>query len=224
MDTYLIIQKHIINGTFKPGERLTEQNLAEMFSVSRTPIRQALKQLENDGLVTPLKKGYIVRTFTESDIVQIYNLRALLEGYAAAQAAIHRSQEDLHLMKQANDIYSTIINKHPKSSLSLEEVQKIMEANRLFHDAIINAAKNDYLQFHLKKLVIVPLVFRSFYWYDKYELKRSYQSHETILQAIAQHDVDRAKTALVEHIFQGRDHVLKHFDQLQELLKEESDD
>ena len=53
MDTYLIIQKYIINGTFKPGERLTEQNLAEMFSVSRTPIRQALKQLENDGLVTP---------------------------------------------------------------------------------------------------------------------------------------------------------------------------
>ena len=214
MDTYLIIQKHIINGTFKPGERLTEQNLAEMFSVSRTPIRQALKQLENDGLVTPLKKGYIVRTFTESDIVQIYNLRALLEGYGAAQAAIHRSQEDLNLMKQANDIYSTIINKHPKSSLSLEEIQKIMEANRLFHDAIINAAKNDYLQFHLKKLVIVPLVFRSFYWYDTYELKRSYQSHETILQAIAQHDVDRAKTALEEHIFQGRDHVLKHFNQL----------
>ena len=46
MDTYLIIQKHIINGIFKPGERLTEQNLAEMFNVSRTPIRQALKQLE----------------------------------------------------------------------------------------------------------------------------------------------------------------------------------
>ena len=224
MDTYLIIQKYIINGTFKPGERLTEQNLAEMFSVSRTPIRQALKQLENDGLVTPLKKGYIVRTFTESDIVQIYNLRALLEGYAAAQAAIHCSQEDLTLMKHANDIYSTIINKQLKSSLSLEDIQKVMEANRLFHDAIIYAAKNDYLQFHLKKLVIVPLVFRSFYWYDKYELKRSYQSHETIFQAIAQHDVDRAKTALEEHIFQGRDHMLKHFNQLQELLKEESND
>ena len=73
----------------------------------------------------------------------------------------------------------------------------------------------------MRKLIILPLVFRSFYWYDKYELQRSSESHQIILHAIMEQDAFRAKTAMEEHVFHGRDHVLKHFDELQQILKED---
>src|SRR5699024_12191032 len=87
---------------------------------------------------------------------------------------------------------------------------KIITTKQQFHDAILDAAQNDYSRYHLEKLVVLPLVFSSFYWYTENELHRSYDIHKSIYYAIKHQEFERAKTALREHVYLARDHVLKH--------------
>jgi DNA-binding GntR family transcriptional regulator len=221
MDAYEFIRDAIIEGKFVPGMRLAEESLAKEMNLSRTPIREAIKQLEAEGLVIPLKRGVSVRHFTKDDIRQIYDLRTLLEGYAASQAAIHRTENDLLEMERANILYEEAISGYVESDM--ESLKDIVQVNQKFHEAIVAASKNEHIHFHISKVVVVPIVFRSFYWYNSFQLKQSLEVHKTILEAIKNREPERARIAMHEHIYQGRDHVLKHLEQIKNihLLKEE---
>ncbi|KQU57527.1 GntR family transcriptional regulator [Rossellomorea marisflavi] len=212
MDAYKYIKGAIIDGRYTPGMRLGEEFLAKELNLSRTPIREAIRHLEAEGLVIPLKRGVSVRNFTNEDIRQIYDLRTLLEGYAASQAAIHRTEEDLVKMESANIQYEKVIQDYGESDLG--RVKEIVDVNQQFHEVIISAANNAHLHFHLSKVVVVPIVYRSFYWYDDNQLRRSLEIHKIILQAIQNKEPERARIAMHEHIYQGRDHVLKHLDKI----------
>ena len=207
MNPYTTIKNAIVIGEYKPGERLTEEALAEALKVSRTPIRDAIKQLESDGLIIPFKRrGYIVKEFSSEDIRQIYNLRALLESHGASEAALNRTNEELQFMHEKNTAYEKAIAKLKRSDIFT--IKNIQQANQDFHEEIFKATKNEYLQSHISKLVVVPLIFRSFYWYNERQLLRSIEVHKTILKAIENREPERAKIAMQEHIYQGRDDVL----------------
>ncbi|EWG11154.1 GntR family transcriptional regulator [Cytobacillus firmus] len=221
MDAYEFIRDAIIEGKFIPGMRLAEESLAKEMNLSRTPIREAIRQLEAEGLVIPLKRGVSVRHFTNDDIRQIYDLRTLLEGYAASQAAIHRTESDLLEMERANILYEEAISGYVESDM--KSLKDIVQVNQKFHEAIVAASKNEHIHFHISKVVVVPIVFRSFYWYNSFQLKQSLEVHKIILEAIKNREPERARIAMHEHIYQGRDHVLKHLEQIKNihLLKEE---
>ncbi|MFB3167657.1 GntR family transcriptional regulator [Neobacillus sp. 179-C4.2 HS] len=221
MDAYEFIKEAIILGKLEPGMRLGEETLAKELNLSRTPIREAIKQLEAEGLVIPLKRGVGVRRFTKDDIREIYDLRTLLESYAASQAAIHRTEDDLISLAKANELYEEAIG--DPSPLDLSRIRKIVKVNQTFHEAIVTASKNTHLYFHISKVVVVPIVFRSFYWYNDFQLKQSLEVHKIIFEAIKNRDPERARIAMHEHIFQGRDNVLKHLNDsgMIHLLKEE---
>lgn len=207
MNPYDYIKNAIVTGKFPPGKRLTEEALAETLQVSRTPIREAIKLLETDGLIIPYKRrGYIVREFSTEDIRQIYNLRALLESHGTSEAALNRSDKDVEAIRAKNSIYETAISQWKRSDVTT--IQKIQQANQEFHQEIYKATKNEHLQLLISKVVVVPLVFRSFYWYNERQLLRSLEVHKTILKAIENQESDRAKIAMQEHIYQGRDDVL----------------
>lgn len=210
MDAYEYIKDAIIEGKFEPGMRLAEESLAKELNLSRTPIREAIKHLEVEGLVVPLKRGVSVRQFTNEDIRQIYDLRTLLEGYAASQAAIYRTREDIEKMEAANILYEKVIDDYVLSDM--DGIKEIVEVNQQFHGAIISATKNAHIHFHLSKVVVVPIIFRSFYYYDHFQLRQSLEVHKIILQAIKNKEPERARIAMLEHIYQGRDHVLKHLE------------
>lgn len=220
MSIYEKIKDAIIHGVYKPGERLTEENLANELQISRTPIREAIKRLENEGLITPLKRGIMVKKFTKEDIRQIYDLRALLEGYAASQAAIHRTDEDIAHLREASIPFSKIIDHYRTPDPEINK--EILETNNLFHDAVIQASKNQYISHLISKVIVVPLVFRSFYWYNLDQLKVSVKTHETILNAIIDRDAERARSAMLEHIYIGRDVVLKSIEtsEFEEMMEE----
>jgi len=211
LDVYQLIKEAIVVGKYRPGMRLTEEFLAREWQVSRTPVREALKQLESEGLLTPLRRGMIVRTFSREDIRQIYDLRTLLEGYAAGQAALYRSPEELKEMQEANLAYEQALRE--QEPRDLDGMLGILRINQRFHEAVHAASRNEHLRFHIGKLIVLPLVFQSFYWYDRSEQLRSLEFHRIILEAIEKRDGDRAKIAMHEHICQGRDRVLKHVDE-----------
>lgn len=219
MDAYAFIRKAIIEGDYEPGQRLTEESLAAELSLSRTPIREALQRLVTEGLVTPLKRGITVRTFSQKDIKQIYELRALLEGYAASQAALYRMESDVANLEQIHEQFAEAIKR--SADKFNENIKEIARFNNKFHEAVMNACKNDHIHFMISKVVVLPLVFRSFYWYDKEEIYRSRDNHQTIIDAIKERNPDRARTAMQEHIYKGYDHVLRHISSVETGEKEE---
>jgi DNA-binding GntR family transcriptional regulator len=208
MDAYESIKTLIVEGDLQPGLRLTEEFLSAELNTSRTPIREALKRLEAEGLVTPVKKrGVEVRVFTTDDVRQIYDLRALLEGYAATHAALLRTDEQIAEMTEAVENYEKTIQSFSDTRKS---IQDIVYYNGMFHRAVHASANNPHLDFMMSKVIVLPLVFRSFYWYSMHEISDSLSAHKQILRAIASKDPDWARAAMSGHIYRGRDHVLGH--------------
>ncbi|MGE6370976.1 GntR family transcriptional regulator [Planococcus kocurii] len=224
MDPYTIIKSAIIIGDFEPGQRLTEEALAIQLNISRTPIRKAIQQLESDGLVTPFqRRGVIVREFSLTDIRQIYDLRSILESMAAGEAALNCSAENLKKIIETNELYEKAISKHTQSDLT--SIQNIQQTNQAFHEAIFEATNNEHLRFHIGKVIVVPLIFRSFYWYSETKLLQSLESHKTLIEAIRNREPERAKSAMKEHILQGRDYVFANEDKInRELWRGEKND
>ncbi|MFD1337262.1 GntR family transcriptional regulator [Oceanobacillus iheyensis] len=209
MNVYDAIKNAIFSGELKQGQRLTETYLAEYFNVSRTPIRETLKQLISEGIVHPYKKkGIIVRSFSSEDIKEIYNVRALLEGYGTGEAALNRTEEQIARIEEKNKLYKEAIYHYNASDLNL--TKNIQETNQDFHHEIFVASHNNQILELIDKVVVVPLIYRSFYWYKEEHLYQSLEVHNTILNSIKNKDIDRAKSAMQEHIYTGRDHVLKN--------------
>ncbi|MCL6454611.1 MAG: GntR family transcriptional regulator [Alicyclobacillus sp.] len=212
MDVYEAVKTSIVQGELLPGQRLTEEFLSNTLGVSRTPVREAMKRLEADGLVTPIKRrGVVVRSFTREDVQQIYDIRALLEGFAAGHAALHRTDEQLGQMHHAVSQYERCLTARIHRR---QHVHDIMRCNNLFHQLIHASAHNPHLTFMIGKVIVLPLVFRSFYWYNTLEIAGSLEEHKHILRAIACQDVEWATAAMRSHIYRGRDHVLAHISDL----------
>lgn len=207
MDAYQHIKNGILEGIHAPGQRLTEDFLAAELNLSRTPIREALRRLEAEGLVTTSGRGVSVRAFSTQDVRQIYELRALLEGYAAEHAAVWRDKNDLVQFQLANERFASAVS---AARTQTPDIREFVEANRLFHEGVLAACKNQHIYFLISKVVVLPLVFRSFYWYDGDAFQISLEYHETIFRAILHHEPERARSAMVEHIYRGRDHVVRH--------------
>ncbi|MBA2693236.1 MAG: GntR family transcriptional regulator [Rubrobacter sp.] len=198
----------IVEGEYRPDERLVEEHLAERLGVSRTPVRQALTMLEAEGLVEIApNKGAVVCSFSIEDVWDIYDLRAVLEGYAARRAADRIGAEELRRLGEAVEEQAGV---SPEDSGDREEaIRRIVDANQKFHSAIIEASRNGRLGKLLQRTVETPLVFKAFHWYTPKELAISNHYHRQILHALESGDGERAEIVMKEHVYEGRDFVIK---------------
>ena len=204
---YDAIRQAIVEGGYRPGERLVEQRLAEAHGLSRTPVREALKWLEAEGLIRiEPHRGAVVRPITLDDIRDIYELRAELEGYAARRAAARIDATALAEMASAIDAFEAAVVDAAHGDL--EAVRAVNAANRRIHDAVVTAAAHDRLAQLLHRTVDVPLVFEAFRRFDRAELERSNQFHRLVHRALVAGDAARAEALMREHIAQGRDVLL----------------
>jgi DNA-binding GntR family transcriptional regulator len=204
---YQTLRRHIITRVYAPGERLVEEQLAQALGVSRTPIRQALARVSADGLVMlQPNRGAVVRSFSAEELWAIYDLRALLEGYAAFHAALRRTEEHLALLREAMAALEGMSG-HPFDDREAE-VLTLVEHNRAFHRAIVAASGNPHLDPALRRVVEVPLQFKSFYRYGPDERARSNFFHARIYAAVAAGEAERARGLMQEHIYDGRDFLL----------------
>lgn len=207
-DVYLRLRRRLIEGQYPPGSRLVEERLAHDFGVSRTPIRQALARAAAEGLVQLFpNRGAVARSFTPDDLLEIYELRAVLEGHAAARAATQISAAQLA------DLEATALALEQAHTQQFadrtDEVHFLVEQNARFHDTIIASGGNQRLAAMLGNVVNVPLQFRSFYWYSAEERRISNFFHRSILTALHNAEADRARAMMQEHIYHGRDVLLQ---------------
>ncbi len=209
---YLALRRLIIEGRYAPGARLVEERIAQDLGVSRTPVRQALARVAAEGLVRIYpNRGAVVRTFSREDLVQAFELRAVLEGHAAASAAARITTTQLARLEEAIQALEDSLARRFDSRQA--EVHFLVEQNQRFHSTIIGASGNQRLADILPQVVDVPLQFRSFYWYSPEERRISNFFHRSIANALHRREPERARAMMTEHIFHGRDFLLKSLEE-----------
>jgi DNA-binding GntR family transcriptional regulator len=204
LHAYEQIRQAIVEGRYHADQRLVEKRLAEEFDVSRTPIREALRMLESEGLVVSLpNKGSVVRPLSAQDIYDIYDLRVRLESLAAERACRNPSQEQLEVLETANEDFAAILPYF--TTEDLDALRQIDAINHRFHQGILDMADSWRLSQLLARTVHAVLVFQNFQSYTPAELERSLMFHRLITQAVANKHPERAGNLIAEHIMLGRD-------------------
>lgn len=198
----------ILVGEYSPEERLVEERVAERLGVSRTPVRQALTMLEAEGLVEmAVNKGAMVTSFSAEEVWDVYDLRAVLEGHAARRAAGDIHEDELGRLRDLAGEMEGIL---PELSPDHEgEVRRLVACNQEFHGTIVRASRNARLEKLVGRTVQVPLVFKAFFWYGPEDRAISNHYHRQIVRALAARDGERAEIIMREHVYEGRDFVIK---------------
>jgi DNA-binding GntR family transcriptional regulator len=206
------LRRSIIEGEYEPRQRLIEEQLAERLGVSRTPVRQALTMLEAEGLVEMApNRGAMVCSFSTEDVLEIYDLRAVLEGHAARRAATRISERDVARMGElAREMEATepgVSGEHEK------ETRRLVACNGEFHGTVLRASGNVRLERLVQRTVQVPLVYKAFFLYGPEERVISNHYHRQILKALQVGDADRAEIVMREHVYEGRDFVIQSIEE-----------
>jgi DNA-binding GntR family transcriptional regulator len=208
---YNALRTAIIEGEFRPGERIIEQRVAADLQLSRTPVREAVRMLAADGLVIATRhRGAIVRPLERADVLDLYELRARLESYAAELASDRVQEADLAEIEAGIRDFTAAMGR--KDLDALDRTRLYSQANRRVHNAIIEASRNTRLGHILASTVDAPLVFGAFREFSRAELERSNNFHKMIRDRIAEHEPARAAALMYEHIMEGRDRVLASLD------------
>lgn len=201
MDEYLplrdvvfnTLRQAILRGELKPGTRLMEIQLANKLGVSRTPIREAIRKLELEGLVlmTP-RKGAEVAEITEKNMLDVLEVRKALEELAAKLACDRISKEQIEEMRRIQKIFA--------DSLGKADVTEIAEADERFHDVIFAATDNQRLVTLLNNLREQMYRFRIEYLKKPECYPQLIKEHEQIIEAIANGQKEEACVILQKHI------------------------
>lgn len=187
------IKEAIIKGHFKPGEKLVEQTLAQEMGVSRTPVREAIRRLEAEGFVISIpRKGVVVSRADKEEIVQLYSIRAELEGLAARWAIENADEDDMRKLDEA-------ISRMEETAAS-GDLDGVVQSNALFHDAIAQASKSRILCTLLKTLQdnIQRFRFQSLHLPGRPEAALA--EHKEIIAAIKEKKAEEADRLLKEHL------------------------
>jgi DNA-binding GntR family transcriptional regulator len=198
------IRDRVFAGTLPVGAWLRQEAIAAEFAVSRTPVREALRELQARGIVSLLpNRGALVRGPTLKEIREAYVVRAELEGLAARLAASRLSAADLDRLREAEALFERAARgaaaRHPAAAASDSDWQR---ANDLFHEVILAAAGNDRLR---REIADLHRAFpRSLTWSALLsrlgELEENAAQHRRIRQALEARDGERARQRMIEHV------------------------
>lgn len=196
------IQNEILNGKYEPGDSLIETKLSEELGVSRTPIREALRQLELEGLVQSIpNKGAIVTGISTKDIEDIYTIRMMIEGLAARWAAEKITREELVELKEALDLEEFYTLK--------EDTDHLLKFDSKFHDIIFKASKSKPLMHTLSTFHHYVQRARNSSLESPGRALKSLEEHRAILKAIIDKDADKAEKLTTEHVRNASKNYLK---------------
>ena len=210
MDEYLplrdvvfkTLRQGILTGELKPGERLMEIHLANKLGVSRTPIREAIRKLELEGLVTMIpRRGAEVAQITEKSMKDVLEVRKVLDDLSVELACERITEEEKEMLKNACVDF--------EEAVKTGDFAKIAKTDVAFHDIIVTATRNIRLSQMVNNLAEQMYRYRFEYIKDSTQHARLVQEHEEICQGILAGDKKRALEAIEAHIDNQEIAVLK---------------
>ncbi len=198
------LEERILSGVYKDGENLTEVKISQELGVSRTPVREALKQLAKDGLIEIVpNKGAVVVPFSEKDITDIYEIRMKIEGLASRKTAIQITDEQIKELREVVDLQEFYA-----SRLSEENIKKL---DSVFHQKIYEFTGSKIYEQILSILHHKIKMFRKTSMASNGRAATAVQEHREIFEAIANHNPDLTEKLVIEHITNARDNLTKTF-------------
>ncbi len=192
---YEAIRSHVLSGATAPGEQLTEEQLAEIAGVSRTPVRDAVRRLESELLlVRSESKRIFVADWSRDDIDEMFTLREMLEGHAAERAATRITAEQLRELETVNaELHAAVAGDAPN-------IEAFLDANRSFHEVITEASHSPRLAQVLALLVEAPVVLRTARSYSIEDLRQSARDHDELIAAFKACDGSWARAVMASHL------------------------
>lgn len=190
---YNAIKQSIIDNELKPNAILVERQLSEVLNISRTPVRQALLKLVNEGFVEFVpKKGMFVSEIHLSDVIEIYNIRSVLEPFIIDLCLENNDPEIYNLMKQNLELQEKALNEG--------DYKMFLKHDLDFHRIYIEGSGYKILKEFLRSISvqIERLTFTTIG--DEERARKSFLQHTKILEAYAQKNVDKAKAIIEEHM------------------------
>ena len=189
-DAYQLILHAIDIGTYRPGDRLVESELAERFGVSRTPIREALQRLETQSLLARDGRSLIVASLDHNQMAELYVVRSELEGLAAKLAARHATEEEVRFLKEMVE----------EDMARVGDPAALARTNRRFHRQVHLASHNRYLVQQLDLVSRSMALMATTSLAAKGRSEVALAEHAQIVDAIARGDGEAASAALRSHI------------------------
>ena len=192
----------ILKGELEPGERLMEIALAQKLGVSRTPIREAIRKLELEGLVVMVpRKGAEVADITEKDLRDVLEVRKALEELSIELAMRNMTEKNFGELEAANDTFA--------KNLEGDDLIKIAESDVAFHEIIYMATGNNRLIQMINNLREQMYRYRLEYIKDKSSHERLVAEHNRIMAAMKSGDISEAKAAIRLHVENQEENILK---------------
>lgn len=196
------LRKAILTGELKPGERLMEIHLAERLGVSRTPIREAIRKLELEGLVTNLpRRGAMVAEISEKGLKDVLEVRRALDTFCAELACNRITDGEKENLVKACKAFDDAVKTGDATLIARADVE--------FHDIIIGATGNDRLVAMLNNLAEQMYRYRFEYIKDETQHAKLVSEHKALMDAILKGDEEGAKKAAGEHIDNQEKSILK---------------
>ena len=221
---YSKIRTMILSGQFKAGERIPEIKVAELIGMKRGPVRESLIKLESDGLlVSEPHFGFAVRTYTIDEAKQLYELREVIEGGAAALAAKNATVEDIERLKRAHQAFVEKIERN-KDLAKMEDIpaEELSNApqDEAFHRAILKASRNrrfsDYFNTINDEHMCLTLHYRGKKLRRIFYDKESCDHHQRIMEAIIDHNCEQAEQEARLHIRKAREGIIRYLEEFGE--------
>lgn len=182
VQAYEYIRDRILSGDLERGTKLVEERLAEEMGISRTPVRDSIRKLEQEGLI---KQKRVVNP-SDMDLRHVFQVRILLEGHAARHCATYITEDELAKLKSCVDIGRT------------GNTEEVMAANKEFHEIIVGVTNNPVMVDIIDRMQSIIYLFRKTVVYQKRPLL--IEEHNDIYEAIRHNNADEAERLMKEHL------------------------
>ncbi len=207
---YVSLKGAIVRGDLHPGQRLVESALSAQMGVSRIPVREAIKKLEQDGLIEkPKKGGFIVKNPSRKEIEETFGIRACLESYATALATVHMDASTIDRLENVLKLY--------RDALERRDISNMTQLNNQLDEIIFSASGSE-------KLSALIANFRDFISRYRKALLTcmdyaaiSLSDHEKIVEAMKEGDEERVEKLVRKHLLRGRDILIKDMESGKEM-------
>jgi DNA-binding GntR family transcriptional regulator len=188
---YNWIREAIVNSYFKPGEWITQEEITERLNVSRTPVRDAFKRLQaEDLLIIKPHQGAMVAYLSLEKLLEIYEIRTLLEGAAALHAGKNITEKSIRELEKVNQ----------KMISSRANAQQFMNCNRSFHHTLYSFSKREYLVNSIFSFWNLIEPYRFMYFKHEGKTEESIQEHIKIIDALRLREPEKVRQVIIEHL------------------------
>lgn len=202
---YEVIRTAVLQGEFGIGTRLKENELAESIGVSRTPVREALRRLNSEGLIEfESNHRATVARWGEEDVEGLFRLRAMLEGFATALAAERIEKAQIETLSTLADQMEQTLE--TKKRINFDRISQL---NSQFHKIILDAANSKRLQALMAGLIEMTVILKTYQRYTAAELTRSFSHHRELIAAFSAQDPEWARAVMTAHILAARASYLR---------------